>query len=111
MIIVKIHQANKRKIVSLCDANLIGKKFEDGNLQLDVSNFFYNGEKLNKKEILNAVKDADSLNIVGIESIKFSLKNHFRTNQLPPFVPSMTSTAPARTTRSSTSSSQATACP
>ncbi len=75
MIIVKIHQANKRKIVSLCDANLIGKKFEDGNLQLDVSNLFYNGEKLNEEGILNVVKDADSLNIVGVESIKFSLKN------------------------------------
>ncbi|MBI2507900.1 DUF424 family protein [Candidatus Woesearchaeota archaeon] len=76
MMIVKVHIAERRKIVSICDANLIGKKFEDKNLQLDVSGFFYNGQALTEKEILKAVADANSLNIVGKESINFSLKNN-----------------------------------
>ena len=75
MIIVKIHTAEKRKIVSICDENLIGKKFEEKNLQLDVSESFYKGQRLSEKEIFKIIKDADSLNIVGEESINFSLEN------------------------------------
>ncbi len=73
--IVKIHEAEKRKIVSICDEGLIGKKFEAEDLQLDVSTFFYKGKYSSEAETLEAVKDADSLNIVGSNSIKFALKN------------------------------------
>src|SRR3989344_3592668 len=76
MILVKIHKAEKRKIVSICDDNLIGKKFEDEDLQLDVSRHFYKGEKMNEHEIFESIKGADSLNIVGEESVRFALKNN-----------------------------------
>ena len=76
MIIVKIHTAEKRKIISICDKNLIGKKFDEKNFQLDVLESFYSGQHLSEKEILKNVRGADSLNIVGEESVKFSLKNN-----------------------------------
>lgn len=75
MMIVKIHTAERRKIVSICDESIIGKKFEEKNLQLDVSESFYNGQRLSEKEILKTISHADSLNIVGKESVNFSLKN------------------------------------
>ena len=75
MMIVKIHNAEKRKIVSICDKNILGKKFEEGDLQLEVSESFYNGQGLSDKETLEIINDADSLNIVGDSSIKFALKN------------------------------------
>lgn len=75
MILVKIHEAENKKIVSLCDENLIGKKFEENDLQLDVSKYFYKGEKMKEQDIIKVVRSADSLNIVGEESINFALKN------------------------------------
>ena len=73
--IVKMHKSDRRNVVSICDDNLIGKKIEDKDLQLDVSEFFYKGEKLFEEETLEAVKSADSLNIVGEKSVRFALKN------------------------------------
>ncbi len=75
--LVKIHKAEKRKIVSICDENLIGKTFEEKDLQLKVSERFYKGEKLSENQILEQIKDADYINIVGEESINFMLKNKF----------------------------------
>ena len=73
---VKIHKAEGRKIISLCDEDLIGKKFEQDDLQLDVSEYFYKGENLSKEKILEEIKDANSLNIVGKNSIQFALENN-----------------------------------
>ncbi|MBS3151027.1 DUF424 family protein [Candidatus Woesearchaeota archaeon] len=75
MIIIKVHKGEKRNIVSICDENLIGKKFEDKSFQLDVSESFYKGQPLSEEEILGVVRNADSLNIVGKDSIRFALKN------------------------------------
>jgi len=73
--LVKIHKTDERKIISICDEDLIGKKFEEEDLQLDVSEYFYKGESLKEKDILALLEDATSLNIVGKTSIKFALKN------------------------------------
>ncbi|MAG45403.1 MAG: hypothetical protein CMH63_01370 [Nanoarchaeota archaeon] len=73
--LTKIHQTEDRKIVSLCDETLIGKKFETKDLQLDISEFFYKGKKLDEKKVLEEIQEASSLNIVGEESIKFALKH------------------------------------
>jgi len=73
--IVKIHKTEKRIIVSICDKGLIGKRFEDKDLQLDVLELFYKGQNLLEEEALKIIKDADSLDIVGKDSIRFALKN------------------------------------
>lgn len=75
MMIIKIHKAEKRNIVSICDENLVGKKFYDKDLQLDVSESFYKGQNLSEEETLEVLRGADSLNIVGKDSVKFALKN------------------------------------
>jgi hypothetical protein len=74
--LTKIHETEERKIISLCDEDLIGKKFETKDLQLDVSEFFYKGENLDEKKVLEEIEGASSLNIVGKDSIKFALKHN-----------------------------------
>ncbi len=37
MILAKTHVANGRKIVAACDSELLGKKFEEKNLQIDLT--------------------------------------------------------------------------
>ncbi|MEA3378762.1 MAG: DUF424 family protein [Nanoarchaeota archaeon] len=71
MIIVKIHDGGK--VLAICDKSLIGKKFEEKGLCLDVNENFYGGEAMDEKRILNFVDSAKTINIVGKESIKFAL--------------------------------------
>ncbi len=77
MMKVKIHRSY-RNVVSLCDKNLIGKKFNEGKLQLDVRENFYNGDEMNHAEakalLIRQAKEDASFNIVGEESIKLALE-------------------------------------
>jgi uncharacterized protein len=75
---IKIHKTIEgRKLVAICDSELLGKKFEEGKLQLDLTSQFYSGEITNQDEILNIISNAQILNIVGEKSIEFCLKNKF----------------------------------
>ena len=74
---IKIHEAY-RTVVSLCDSNLIGKKFEQGIKQIEIRENFFKGEEKPKKEIIQILKDMEkedaTFNIVGKESVQTALE-------------------------------------
>lgn len=73
---VKVHSKQGRDVVAICDENLIGKTFETKDKQLKISKEFYKGEKKNEEEIINLIKVADNLNIVGKNSVEIALKTN-----------------------------------
>ncbi len=77
MIFIKIHNSY-RKVVAVCDSGLIGKKFEEGNRQLDLRENFYKGDECDMEKAVQiikrqAIEDA-SFNIVGSESISAAIE-------------------------------------
>ena len=52
---VKIHKSKDRNIIAVCDEELIGKSFSEGNLVLDINERFYKGERLNPKHTLELI--------------------------------------------------------
>ena len=75
MIVKKHTSADGKIIVAICDSELVGKTFEDGKKFLDISSKFYKGEEKSEEEILEMIKDAYLLNIVGAKSIDFALRH------------------------------------
>ena len=70
--IIKVHKTQEgRVILSICDKELLGKKFEDGNLQLDLSSSFYAGDEVDENKIRLELRDASIVNIVGEKSVNF----------------------------------------
>lgn len=69
---IKIHESY-RKVVALCDKELIGKKFEEGKMQLDVRENFYKGSEITQEKIIERLKqmklDDSTFNIVGEKSV------------------------------------------
>ncbi len=65
-----------RYITALCDANLLGSAFEEGDLVLDLKTFraFYEGKKVSKKEAEALLKNAKNVNVVGKKSVALALK-------------------------------------
>ena len=67
-----------RDVVAVCDANLLGKKFEEGKFQLDVKESFFNGEKTSEEEVINIMKqmsvEDSTFNIIGEKSINAAVK-------------------------------------
>ena len=42
--LVKIHKSY-RDVVAICDSRLLGNKFEQGNMQIDLTGEFFNGDE------------------------------------------------------------------
>ncbi|MEK6908944.1 MAG: DUF424 family protein [Nanoarchaeota archaeon] len=74
---VKIHSST-RKVIAICDEDLLGKKFEQGIKQLDVKESFFKGEKIQKEDLIplmkHEFKEGSTFNIVGKESIKTAIE-------------------------------------
>jgi len=49
----------------VCDPELLGKKFKQGELKLEVKESFYRGTEASVKECLAALREATIANLVG----------------------------------------------
>ncbi len=68
MIFVKRH----REVLAACDEDLIGKKFEENDLVLDVKESFYRGDRVSGKELSEMLTDYGNINLVGEQTIKIA---------------------------------------
>jgi hypothetical protein len=75
--LVKIHKSY-RTVVAICDEELIGKKFEQDNKQLDLTSNFFKGEEKTAEEVLDIIEKASyedaTFNIIGNKSTDLALK-------------------------------------
>lgn len=72
--LAKIHRKDGRTIVAVCDTQLVGTLIEDGTKQLDLRSDFYKGEERDRDEIGDLIRNADSVNLVGEESVALGLQ-------------------------------------
>lgn len=78
---IKIHKFY-RKVVAMCDAELLGKRFEDDNTQLEVHEVFYGGKDskiVNEKQALRILKhealDDSCFNFIGKNAVNVACKS------------------------------------
>ncbi len=74
MMLAKVHTNKDRKIlVAVADSDLVGKRFDEGQLQLDLTGEFYKGEEKSAEEIGDLLRNADLVNLVGEEAVRLGL--------------------------------------
>jgi hypothetical protein len=73
--IAKVHNAEGKRIVAICDPELLGKRFAEGNKQLDLCSRFYDGKDMESEEILKILPKSYIINAVGKKSVDFLVKN------------------------------------
>lgn len=70
---MKIHKSY-RDVVAICDSDLLGKFFEEGEKQLDVKESFFGGEEVDEETLKGLIEkmsgDDATFNIIGEESVK-----------------------------------------
>ena len=67
--IVNEKQTSQGIILIVTDSDIIGKKFEEGNKQLDLTNKFYEGKEKSEEEVKNLIKEAYVLHLTGKEAV------------------------------------------
>ncbi len=74
--IIKEHiTANNKLILTVCDKEIIGKRFETDDLKLDLRSDFYKGKEKTEKEIVKLFGQAYMINLVGQKSVNLGLKS------------------------------------
>jgi len=74
MISIKVFKQGNDLIMGACDEELLGKKFIDGQFQIDVSKHFYDGDRIDKKTLEKYLCDATIANLVGKETVACAIK-------------------------------------
>ena len=74
-----------RDVVAVCDKELLGKKFEEGKLQLDVKESFFKGKESSKEEASEIMRDMkledSTFNIIGKKSVQTALETGIITKE------------------------------
>jgi len=72
--IVKLHKSPEGKaMLAVCDAEIAGKYFEEGDVQLDLSSNFYKGEEMSEPRIKELFKVVNIINLAGENSINLGI--------------------------------------
>lgn len=71
---MKQYDTERQLIVAVCDKEIIGKKFHEGELTLKVETGFYKGTDASEKEVKEALLCATIANIAGQKAISCAVE-------------------------------------
>lgn len=61
-------------MLAICDADIVGKNFEEEDLQISVTKEFYADKECSEKEALDLIKSPTIINAVGKNIISIMIK-------------------------------------
>ena len=71
---VRVSQYQGNTMLNICDADLLGKKITQDELNIHISESYYGERLVKKKEATSLLKDSTIINMVGKETISLSLE-------------------------------------
>lgn len=71
---VRITEYQKKIMLNICDADLLGKKIIQDKLTIDISQSYYGERFVERKEAESLLKDSSIINMVGKETVSLSVE-------------------------------------
>jgi len=75
--ILNERQTDEGLLVSVCDPDVMGETFENGEVSLTVDESFYDGEQATEDEVVDSLASCSVANIVGDEAVGVAVENGF----------------------------------
>lgn len=75
--IVNERETPQGLLVSVCDEDVLGRTFEDGDVSLTVTEEFYSGDHLEEGEVLASLERAAVANLVGNRTVELAIEAGF----------------------------------
>ncbi len=79
--IVSQKQNENALLLVVTDTDILGKKFEEGKVQLDLTKKFYQGEEKNKEEVEKLIKEAKYIHLTGKEAVAIGVEMKLVDNE------------------------------
>lgn len=71
---MKVWRIQNEVMLAACDSNLLGKRFEEGELHIEIKREFYHESFVTEKAFRNALKMATIINLVGENVIRIAVE-------------------------------------
>ena len=72
--ILKERETEQGLLVSVCDRDVLGEHFEDGDVSITVTEEFYDGEPVGEEAVLESLTRASIANIVGTRAVDVAVE-------------------------------------
>ena len=74
---LKVHRQGKEILVAVCDSDILGKSFKEGDFHLEVSPDFFGAELVTGSEVEEALAGATMANLVGCKTVEHAISLGF----------------------------------
>jgi len=71
---VRVTEYQKNMMLNICDAELLGKKITQDELNIHISESYYGERFIEKKEATDLLKQSSIINMVGKETVSLSIE-------------------------------------
>ncbi len=71
---MKVYRVRGEILVAVCDAEIVGKTFRDGELKIEVKEDFYGFDEVGEEEVRRALRQATIANITGKRAVELAIK-------------------------------------
>ena len=71
---VRVSDYQKKTMLNICDAELLGKKIVQDDLTVNISEGYYGDRFVDQKEAESLLQSASIINMVGKETVSLSVK-------------------------------------
>ncbi|MDI9645920.1 MAG: DUF424 domain-containing protein [Archaeoglobales archaeon] len=71
---MKVYRVRGEILVAVCDSELVGKVFKEGDLKIEVKEDFYGSEDFDEEEVKKMLRRATIANITGQKAVDLALK-------------------------------------
>lgn len=72
-ICLKTYRHGAETLIAVCDRDILGREFREGNLHIEVCSDFYGDEKASLSEVEDALRGATMANLVGCKVVKHAI--------------------------------------
>lgn len=75
--IVNERETPEGRLVSVCDPEVLGETFANGDLDFEVNEEFYDGEPADEEDVVASLAGARVANIVGTDAVALAVEHGF----------------------------------
>ncbi len=70
---MKIYRVRGEVLVAVCDEEIVGMEFREGDLKIEIREEFYGKDRYEEEEVKRALKQATIANISGERAVKLAI--------------------------------------
>ncbi len=71
---LKVYRVRGEVLVAVCDSEIVGRVFREGDLKIEVKEEFYGTEEVGEEEVKRALRQATIANITGRRAVELAIK-------------------------------------